>query len=104
MVNGVIYEVVAATTPADVAAAAGLIVTTTPASEPLLVATGSACNSKRQEPSYVLRALGRTDLEAQSAIRFSFGRQTTAADVEFAAARYRAAVGRLRDLAPGAAA
>ena len=72
--------------------------------EPLLVATGSACNSKTQEPSYVLRALGRTDLEAQSAIRFSFGRQTTAADVEFAAARYRAAVGRLRDLAPGAAA
>ena len=52
----------------------------------------------------MLRALGRTDLEAQSAIRFSFGRQTTAADVEFAAARYRAAVGRLRDLAPGAAA
>jgi cysteine desulfurase len=72
--------------------------------EPLLVATGSACNSKTQEPSYVLRALGRTDLEAQSAIRFSFGRQTTVAEVDFAAARYRAAVERLRDLAPGAAA
>ena len=72
--------------------------------EPLLVATGSACNSKTQEPSYVLRALGRTDLEAQSAIRFSFGRQTTVADIEFAAARYRAAVERLRDLAPGVAA
>jgi len=72
--------------------------------EPLLVATGSACNSKTQEPSYVLRALGRTDLEAQSAIRFSFGRQTTVADIEFAVARYRAAVERLRALAPGVAA
>ena len=72
--------------------------------EPLMVATGSACNSKTQEPSYVLRALGRTDLEAQSAIRFSFGRQTTAAEIDFAAARYRSAVARLRGLAPGAAA
>ena len=72
--------------------------------EPLLVATGSACNSKTQEPSYVLRALGRTDFEAQSAIRFSFGRQTTPEEIEFAVARYRAAVRRLRDLAPGAAA
>ena len=70
----------------------------------MAVSSGSACTSASLEPSYVLRALGRTDLEAQSAIRFSFGRQTTAADVEFAAARYRAAVGRLRDLAPGAAA
>lgn len=72
--------------------------------EPLRVATGSACNSKTQEPSYVLRALGRSDLEAQSAIRFSFGRPTTAADVEFAGARYREAVRRLRALCPGAAA
>ena len=60
--------------------------------EPLLVATGSACNSKSQEPSYVLRALGRTDLQAQSAIRFSVGRPTTMAEVEFAAGHYRAAV------------
>ncbi len=72
--------------------------------EPLLVATGSACNSKSQEPSYVLRALGRTDLEAQSAIRFSLGRPTTAGEVEFAARHYAAAVARLRALAPGAAA
>jgi cysteine desulfurase len=72
--------------------------------EPLLVATGSACNSKSQEPSYVLRALGRSDDEAQSAIRFSVGRPTTAADVEFAANHYRAAVERLRRLAPGRAA
>jgi cysteine desulfurase len=72
--------------------------------EPLLVATGSACNSKSQEPSYVLRALGRSDAEAQSAIRFSFGRPTTLDEVEFAAARYRDAVARLRGLAPGAVA
>lgn len=68
--------------------------------EPLLVATGSACNSKSQEPSYVLRALGLTDRQAQSAVRFSVGRPTTMADVEFAAGHYRAAVEKLRGLAP----
>ena len=70
--------------------------------EPLLVATGSACNSKSQEPSYVLRALGRSDLEAQSAIRFSVGRPTTRSEIEFAVRHYRAAVARLRKLAPAA--
>jgi cysteine desulfurase len=72
--------------------------------EPLCVATGSACNSKSQEPSSVLRALGRSDMLAQSAIRFSFGRPTTAVEVDFAAARYRDAVVRLRDIAAGLAA
>ncbi len=72
--------------------------------EPLLVATGSACNSKSQAPSYVLRALGRTDMQAQSAIRFSVGRPTTAAEVEFAAQHYVKAVARLRGLAPEVAA
>ncbi|MBT8106725.1 MAG: aminotransferase class V-fold PLP-dependent enzyme [Gammaproteobacteria bacterium] len=72
--------------------------------EPLLVATGSACNSKSQEPSYVLRALGRSDDEAQSAIRFSIGRPTTRDEVEFAVRLYREAVDRLRKLAPGRAA
>jgi cysteine desulfurase len=68
--------------------------------EPLCVATGSACNSTNQEPSYVLRALGRTDNEAQSAIRFSFGRPTTVEEVDFAIQHYRDAVDRLRALAP----
>jgi len=68
--------------------------------EPLCVATGSACNSQSQEPSYVLRALGRSDREAQSAIRFSFGRQTRSDDIEKAIAIYRKAVDKLRDLAP----
>ncbi len=72
--------------------------------EPLCVATGSACNSQVQEPSYVLRALGRSDLEAQSSIRFSFGRDTTLEEVEFAAEHYVKAIGRLRALAPGDAA
>ncbi len=72
--------------------------------EPLCVATGSACNSKSQAPSQVLRALGRNDLQAQSAIRFSCGRPTTPADVDFAVARYREAVGRLRGMAPPRAA
>jgi cysteine desulfurase len=72
--------------------------------EPLQVATGSACNSTNQEPSYVLRALGLSDEQAQSAIRFSVGRPTTRDEVEFAAGRYRDAVARLRELAPQAAA
>jgi len=69
--------------------------------EPLCVATGSACNSKSQEPSPVLRALGRSDLLAQSAVRFSFGRPTTREEVDFAVARYREAVARLRSIATG---
>jgi len=68
--------------------------------EPLCVATGSACNSKSQEPSYVLRALGRSDELAQSAIRFSFGRPTTEAEVDTAIELYCSAVTKLRDLAP----
>lgn len=72
--------------------------------EPLCVASGSACNSRNQEPSYVLRALGRTDLEAQSAIRFSFGRMTSEAEIDVAIERYSEAVSKLRALAPDQAA
>lgn len=72
--------------------------------EPVCVATGSACNSQSREPSYVLRALGRSDLAAQSAIRFSFGRMTTEREIDIAAARYRDAVAKLRSLAPERAA
>jgi cysteine desulfurase len=72
--------------------------------EPLCVASGSACNSRSQEPSYVLRALGRSDLEAQSAIRFSFGRMTTRDEVETAITLYRRGAEKLRNLAPEAAA
>jgi cysteine desulfurase len=72
--------------------------------EPLCVATGSACNSTNAEPSYVLRALGRPDALAQSAIRFSFGRPTEILEIDTAIERYRQAVGKLRALAPGSAA
>ena len=68
--------------------------------EPLCVATGSACNSKSQAPSYVLRALGKSDELAQSAIRFSFGRPTRAQDIELAVDLYRSAIARLRGMAP----
>ncbi len=72
--------------------------------EPLCVATGSACNTHDRAPSGVLRALGLDDAAAQSAIRFSFGRPTGTSDIDFAVERYRAAVRRLRALAPGRAA
>jgi cysteine desulfurase len=68
--------------------------------EPLCVASGSACNALSGEPSYVLRACGRSDRLAQSAVRFSFGRGTTLADVALAARRYVAAISRLRAIAP----
>ena len=68
--------------------------------EPVCTASGSACNSLSGESSYVLRALGRDDLLAQSAIRFSFGRTTTAADIDIAIERYRWAVNHLRSIAP----
>lgn len=72
------------------------------AMEPLCVATGSACNSQSQEPSYVLRAMGLSDRQAQSSVRFSFGRSTTGSDIASAIALYRAAVRKLRVLAPTA--
>ncbi len=68
--------------------------------EPLCVASGSACNSLSGEPSYVLRALGRPTELAQSAVRFSFGRPTTLADVIEAGERYAGALSRLRAIAP----
>ncbi|HEX5787294.1 MAG TPA: aminotransferase class V-fold PLP-dependent enzyme [Woeseiaceae bacterium] len=68
--------------------------------EPLCVAAGSACNSRDRSPSGVLRALGLTDAEARSAIRFSFGRRTTLREIDIAARRYRDAVLRLRALSP----
>jgi cysteine desulfurase len=66
----------------------------------LAVASGSACASMTAEPSYVLRALGRSDRMAQSSLRLSLGRFSTRADVETAAARIREEVERLRSIAP----
>ncbi len=64
--------------------------------EPLCVAQGSACNSKNSEPSHVLRELGLNDHEIQSSIRFSFTRDTTRDDVDFALEKYISAVNQLR--------
>src|SRR5207248_11188727 len=68
----------------------------------LAISTGSACNSASAEPSYVLRALGRDTQLAQSSLRLSLGRYTTAADVDFAVEAVRHEVGRLRALSPAA--
>jgi len=67
---------------------------------PVCVASGSACNAKSGESSYVLRALGLDDHLAQSAIRFSIGRHSTESDIDTAIERYRKAVTALREMAP----
>jgi cysteine desulfurase len=66
----------------------------------LAVTTGSACSSASGEPSYVLRALGRSTQLAQSSLRFSFGRKTTGADIDSAAVAVSEHVGRLRRVSP----
>lgn len=67
----------------------------------LAVSSGSACTSASREASYVLRALGRDDQLAQSSIRFSLGRYSTEAEVDFAIRVVRDQVNRLRGLGPG---
>ena len=64
------------------------------------VSSGSACTSASLEPSYVLRALGRSDELAHSSIRFSIGRYTTEKDVDDAVRLVREKVEKLRDLSP----
>ena len=72
------------------------------AMHPVCVASGSACNARSGESSYVLRALGRDDRLAQSAIRFGIGRHNSTQDIDIAIDRYREAVLKLRDMAPTA--
>ncbi len=66
----------------------------------LAISSGSACTSASLEPSYVLRALGRSDELAHSSLRFSIGRYTTEAEVDFAIEKLRGAVEKLRELSP----
>lgn len=68
--------------------------------EPVCAASGSACNSTSGESSFVLRALGRDDALAQSAIRFSFGRTTTNDEIDVAIERYHWSVDHLLSIAP----
>lgn len=61
------------------------------------VALGSACTSVLQEPSHVLKAMGRTDAECNSSIRFSFGRFTTEEELNKAVQVFKKAISELRN-------
>ena len=66
----------------------------------IAVSSGSACTSASLEPSYVLRALGRSDELAHSSIRFTIGRFTTEADVDYTIDLLQRKVKKLRELSP----
>jgi cysteine desulfurase len=66
----------------------------------LAVSSGSACTSASLDPSYVLRALGRSDELAHSSLRMTIGRYTTEAEIDYAVKTIRENVARLRELSP----
>ncbi len=66
----------------------------------LAVSSGSACTSASLEPSYVLRALGRSDELAHSSLRMTIGRWSTEEEIDYAVATIRENVAKLRDLSP----
>lgn len=66
----------------------------------IAVSSGSACTSASLEPSYVLRALGRSDELAHSSIRFTVGRFTTIEEVDYAVDLIKRKVAKLRDMSP----
>ncbi|HEU4923585.1 MAG TPA: IscS subfamily cysteine desulfurase [Burkholderiales bacterium] len=66
----------------------------------LAVSSGSACTSASLEPSYVLRSLGRSDELAHSSIRFTLGRFTTEAEIDYAVDLIKKKVAKLRELSP----
>ena len=66
----------------------------------LAVSSGSACTSASLEPSYVLRALGRNDELAHSSIRFTIGRFTTEAEIDYTIELVKGKIDKLRELSP----
>jgi cysteine desulfurase len=66
----------------------------------IAVSSGSACTSASLEPSYVLRALGRSDELAHSSIRFTVGRFTTVEEVDYAVDLIKRKVSKLREMSP----
>jgi cysteine desulfurase len=66
----------------------------------LAVSSGSACTSASLEPSYVLRALGRSDELAHSSLRMTIGRFTTVEEIDYAVATLKDRVAKLRELSP----
>ena len=66
----------------------------------IAVSSGSACTSASLEPSYVLRALGRSDELAHSSLRMTIGRFTTESEVDTTVQLLRERVGKLRELSP----
>ncbi len=66
----------------------------------LAVSSGSACTSASLEPSYVLRALGRSDELAHSSLRMTIGRWSTEEEIDYAVATIKENVAKLRDLSP----
>ncbi|WP_375142965.1 IscS subfamily cysteine desulfurase [Aquincola tertiaricarbonis] len=66
----------------------------------LAVSSGSACTSASLEPSYVLRALGRSDELAHSSLRMTIGRFTTQEEIDYAVTTLKDRVAKLRELSP----
>ena len=64
------------------------------------VSSGSACTSASLEPSYVLRALGRSDELAHSSIRFTVGRFTTEEEIDYTVGLLKQKISKLRELSP----
>ena len=66
----------------------------------IAVSSGSACTSASLEPSYVLRALGRSDELAHSSLRMTIGRFTTEEEIDYAVSTLKDRVAKLRELSP----